>query len=1230
MSAGVASTSGLSVADQTTTIDPILFDSTGSLLDDSGNPLTDDSLVAVWAEPTAYNDDADGNSDATVYPDGTDIPVVAVDGAVVGIGTPFVPNDTDFGYGSEEFLLNLYDYQLGGSGTVLWDASHSQFYQLESDGNGGNGPGFGKFGTYAEDNGYTLQSTTDLRADLDSADAVVITSPAEAFSDAETAALSTFVDTGGAVFLHDQSDYSDYDQTAYLNDLAASVGVDFRFNDDQVYDETNNAGSNFLPTTAKFNIASFESLFANRPGIDEATALDPSQTYTVDVVDVADGDTIDVQFDDDRVETVRVLGIDTPEKRTASDAERPEEWEGLADRVGLLRVAFDSTSSLLDANMDPLSSDVTAVYAEPEAYTVDADDNGDAVPYPSDTDIPLVAIDGHVAGFGGMIANDETLSNTAALDNEEFLLNVWDELLGGSGTVRWDESHGQFYDRSTFSTFADYAGDNGYSVEAGSAIPADTSGVDALVVTSPESFSSSELAALSSFVGDGGVVLLHDQADYNDFDQTTNLNTIAAELGVSFRFNNDQVQDDTNNTGQPFVPTTTRFDPTFDLFRERKGVDQELVVASEGTPVEQLAFGESVASLLNASEQPLTDSTLVPIFAEPSATNENGDGNGDAVSYPSDADIPLVAVDGQVAGFGGPLVNDGEDKAADNEEFMLNLYDELLGGSGTIRWDESHDQFYGLSKFSTFADYAGDNGYTIEAGSAIPADASVVDGLVITSPGSFSSSELAALSSFVGDGGVVFLHDQDDYNDYDQTANLNAIAAELGVDFRFNDDQVIDEQHNLGQPFRPTTTNCNTADFSLFTERPGVDDVEDFWGATYPYLSYHGATATTYAREQLAGETVDISFDEVGAQFNDGVKDPFGRVLAYIHYDASGDGTRDALYNERVIENGHARSYASSLTKLETLLDAEHTARASGSGVWRQANPRASPRIRDGPVSEVFVPKAVRVGSVSGAVGDGRIVMTAGSSASPASAPLAAVDESNNIGLIGGLVIDERYEQAEGFATDTSGDDNFTLTANMLDYLGDSDGPVLVVGGSGQFNASHALAGEDVAYFQRFLEGYDIELDAINDLTVDRLDQARGVIVTPPTEPLSETELSALAEFAANGGAVVLLGGSNAPAEARSNLNEIAAGLGSDLELTDEAVTDETSNRNGDKSIPTTTALNDTLPLSQPFTVIDRYDRNDDEQIQHDELNKAIRDYLQDDLSPEGLNGLIRSYLRSY
>ena len=125
---------------------------------------------------------------------------------------------------------------------------------------------------------------------------------AEAFSDAETAALSTFVDTGGAVFLHDQSDYSDYDQTAYLNDLAASVGVDFRFNDDQVYDETNNAGSNFLPTTAKFNIASFESLFANRPGIDEATALDPSQTYTVDVVDVADGDTIDVQFDDDRVD----------------------------------------------------------------------------------------------------------------------------------------------------------------------------------------------------------------------------------------------------------------------------------------------------------------------------------------------------------------------------------------------------------------------------------------------------------------------------------------------------------------------------------------------------------------------------------------------------------------------------------------------------------------------------------------------------------------------------------------------------------------------------------------------------------------------------------------------------------------------------------------------------------------------------------------------------------------
>jgi len=55
------------------------FASSSSLLDANYGALTDDSVVAVWAESSASNTDADGNGDAYYYDDSTDVPVVAVE-----------------------------------------------------------------------------------------------------------------------------------------------------------------------------------------------------------------------------------------------------------------------------------------------------------------------------------------------------------------------------------------------------------------------------------------------------------------------------------------------------------------------------------------------------------------------------------------------------------------------------------------------------------------------------------------------------------------------------------------------------------------------------------------------------------------------------------------------------------------------------------------------------------------------------------------------------------------------------------------------------------------------------------------------------------------------------------------------------------------------------------------------------------------------------------------------
>lgn len=61
---------------------------------------------------------------------------------------------------------------------------------------------------------------------------------------------------------------------------------------------------------------------------DAPTTTTPQSGVTVRVTDVADGDTLDVRFPDGREDTVRLLGVDTPEIHVEND---PEEFEGVPD-----------------------------------------------------------------------------------------------------------------------------------------------------------------------------------------------------------------------------------------------------------------------------------------------------------------------------------------------------------------------------------------------------------------------------------------------------------------------------------------------------------------------------------------------------------------------------------------------------------------------------------------------------------------------------------------------------------------------------------------------------------------------------------------------------------------------------------------------------------------------------------------------------------------------------------
>ncbi|WP_276299247.1 thermonuclease family protein [Halorussus lipolyticus] len=643
---------------------------------------------------------------------------------------------------------------------------------------------------------------------------------------------------------------------------------------------------------------------------------------------------------------------------------------------------------------------------------------------------------------------------------------------------------------------------------------------------------------------------------------------------------------------------------------------------------------ESGSSLLDSNYDALTDDSVVAVWAESSATNGDADGNNDAYYYSDSTDIPVAAVDGNVVGFGALLVNDGDANwGYGNEEFVLNVWDQQLGGSGTVLYDEGHGQYYTLSDFSEFESYAENNGYDVQATSSLFSNLSSADAVMITSPGNFNEGELADLYDYVNNGGVIFLHDQSDYNNYDETENLNDIAGYLQRAFRFNDDEVTDSTNNSGSNYAILTGNFNTANFDYFQDRSGLGSGGGFDGPkngtvstvtdgdtftvdfddgtseeirvlgidtpekkqnqqyeltkewegieSLNHLADWGKKATNFAKSELDGVRVTVDTDD-----EEGAYDPFGRLLGYVYYDADGDGSRDDLYNLKAIQDGYARIYGSSLTKHETFWDAEATAQSNSTGVWNQSDPSASSEIRDRDADDIFFPHTTSVRTSGGAIADSRVPVYAestatqtGGSVSYSQIPLAGVDEDANVGVVGSPLIDESYESDEGFGADTSGFENFVFVTNLVDYLADTSGDILIDGGHGQFNADFALSSEDAAYYQRYLEGQDIAFEQVNTLTSANLSRGRALIITSPTECFSSTEVSNIQNFISNGGAVILLGSSKATDAAHATTNDLANALGSDLRLNDDEITDSSYNVNNDSTIPYTTNFDTSFPL---------------------------------------------------
>lgn len=324
------------------------------------------------------------------------------------------------------------------------------------------------------------------------------------------------------------------------------------------------------------------------------------------------------------------------------------------------------------------------------------------------------------------------------------------------------------------------------------------------------------------------------------------------------------------------------------------------------------------------------------------------------------------------------------------------------------------------------------------------------------------------------------------------------------------------------------------------------------------YLAQRGEAATDFANAEIPeGTAVDVAVDSEEPE-----EDAYGRLLAYVRYDRSGDGAKDTVYNHELIRQGHARVYGSSLTQHDAYWDAEQTARANGTGLWAESDPANTSEVGDDPVETVFYPDVSSVVTDSGTLAASRTPTWApsGSTQSLGSdgveyagdIPLAGVDAATNLAMVGGLSINEAYDGHAG--------EHMVFLTNLLDSLSEKTGDVFIDGGHHQFNQEYALSNEDAVEYQRYLEGQGVGFEQTNTYDGTDLPNARSLIVTNPEDAFTDAEVTEVSSFVADGGSVVLMGSAAATSAGRANLNQLAADLGSDLRLNDDQVYDPDGN----------------------------------------------------------------------
>jgi len=592
---------------------------------------------------------------------------------------------------------------------------------------------------------------------------------------------------------------------------------------------------------------------------------------------------------------------------------------------------------------------------------------------------------------------------------------------------------------------------------------------------------------------------------------------------------------------------------------------------------------------------------------------------------------PIAAAEDGVVAVGAPLVDDDTlSEPSENVDFLLNVWDRHLAGGATVLYDESHGQSRSLDDHETFLREAPGH-YTVETTADLPADLAGADALWLETPtDSFTDTELASLQQFLEAGGVVFAHGTAADEDTTVVERLNEVTDGLETGLRFNADRVVDEDENAGDRTRPETANLPRRR-RAGTEANRYDSIRWANNANYnarcgegyrPDLTHWASLAGTYLENRLTNDDGSMKTVRWVPDPNQTMEDGLGRLLGYIYYDSTDDGSYDRNVCLEIVTEGLGRTYHSAHVLHDEFLAAELNAQAAAKGMWAQHDLESVPERRNRPVDRVFVPQATSVRTAEGPLSARRAPITAESTATqdgdPAveygeSIPLVGVDESENVAVVGGAMLEECYEiredgyrnldlvtDADPFQVNTAAFDHYTFLTNLIDRLAsDRQGDAVVVDGghgqfaspSDQFDAKTAQSAEETAYYKRFLEGIDgTELYGLNDLAANLegdLLEVQALVISSPMWGYSDAELAAVSEFADGGGAVVLTGSGRAPTAARENLNEVAAAVGTDLRVNDDRILDSEHTVRGIEDLVYTGAIDAAPDLVNPARASD-------------------------------------------